>query len=163
MARTAMTGQRTTTSTSVASTGTPPVSTVTLNEVENPSLQLIVHKPNGNNYLEWAQSIKLMIDGKGKLGHLIGKTTKLADNDPTLKTWRSENSLVIAWLVNSTEPAIGMTYLVLPITKEVWEAVQETYSDLENSFQICKLKTKLCHSKQENQEVTEYYNEMKAL
>ena len=72
------------------------VSTISLNGFENPFVQLNVHKLNGKNHLEWAKSIKLVIDGKGKFGHLNGKTTKLVDNDPMLKTWRSENSLVIA-------------------------------------------------------------------
>ncbi|KAK2999277.1 hypothetical protein RJ639_023557 [Escallonia herrerae] len=34
------------------------------------SFQLTSHKLTGKNYLEWAQSVKLAIDGRGKLGHL---------------------------------------------------------------------------------------------
>ena len=51
----------------------------------NFNLQLIVHKLNGRNYLKWAQSMKLAIDGRGKLGHLIGEVTQPAKNDPFLK------------------------------------------------------------------------------
>ena len=50
---------------------------MTINGVDqlspNPSIQLTVYKLNGNNYLEWAQSIKLAIDGRSKLGHLTGE------------------------------------------------------------------------------------------
>lgn len=60
--------------------------------------------------IKWVQSIKLMIDGKGKLGHLTGKIIKPIDDDPTLKTWRFENLLMIAWLVNSMEPTIRKAY-----------------------------------------------------
>lgn len=42
----------------------------------NNSLQLTDHKLNGRNYLEWAQTVKLVIDGKGKLGHLTGEIKK---------------------------------------------------------------------------------------
>lgn len=112
-----MTGERTTTSLGVVSIGAPLVSTVTLNGIENPSLKLIVHKLNSKNYLKWVQSIKLMIDGKGKLGHLTGKIIKPIDDDPTLKTWRFENLLMIAWLVNSMEPTIRKAYLFLLTTK----------------------------------------------
>lgn len=88
------------------------------------SLQIIVHKLNGANYLEWAQSMKLAIDGRGKLGHLTGETTRPTSTDPTLSQWRSDNSLIISWLLNSMDPAIGKPYLFIPTAKEVWEAVR---------------------------------------
>ena len=98
------------------------------------SFQLTIHKLNGKNYLEWAQSVKLAIDGRGKLGHLNGEVSKPVADDPNLKTWRSENSLVIAWLINSMEPAIGKSHLFLPTAKDVWDAIRDMYSDLENSL-----------------------------
>lgn len=42
------------------------------NGLEHSSVQLIIHKLNGKFFLEWAQSIKLVIDGKGRLGYLTG-------------------------------------------------------------------------------------------
>ena len=48
--------------------GTLPVSVISLNGFENPSVQLTIHKLNGKNYLEWAQSINLVIKmAKGNL------------------------------------------------------------------------------------------------
>ena len=90
---------------------------------QNLALYLTVTKLNGHNYLEWAQSVKLAINGRGKMGHLTGEISKLAAGDPNLKKWQSENSLVIAWLINSMEPAIGKPHLFLPTAKDVWEAV----------------------------------------
>ncbi|RVW15414.1 Beta-galactosidase 9 [Vitis vinifera] len=43
--------------------------------------------------------------------NLIGEVTKLATNDLTLKTWKSKNPMVIAWLINSMEPTIGKSYM----------------------------------------------------
>ncbi|GAV82288.1 UBN2_3 domain-containing protein, partial [Cephalotus follicularis] len=100
---------------------------------QNSNLQLTVHKLNGQNYLEWVQSVKLAIDGRGKLGHLTGEVKHPATNNPNWKTWRSENSLVTAWFINSMEPAIGKPHLFLSTVKDVWDVVRETYSDLENS------------------------------
>ncbi|KZV35965.1 hypothetical protein F511_31191, partial [Dorcoceras hygrometricum] len=77
--------------------------------------------------------------------------------------WKSENSMVTAWLINSMEPSTGRTFLFLPTAQEVWDAVRETYSDLENSSQIFDLKTRLWQSRQGEKTVTEYYNEMKGL
>ncbi|KAH9763108.1 protein kinase domain-containing protein [Citrus sinensis] len=61
--------------------------------------------------------------------------------------------MVIAWLINSMEPGIGKPYLFLPKAKAVWDAVRDTYSDLENSSQIFELKTRLWQSKQVFSEV----------
>ena len=88
------------------------------------------------NYLKWAQSMKLTIDGKGKLRYLTGEVTQPIANDLSLKKWQSENSLVIAWLINSMELTIGKPHLFLPTANDVWEVVRGCYPDLENSSQI---------------------------
>lgn len=117
---------------------------------------------DGKNYREWAQSIKLLIDGKGKLGYLTGET-KMPTDPVLLQRWRLENSLVIVWLVNSMKPSIGKTYLFLPTARDVWEAVKETYFDSENSAQIFEIKSRLWQKKQGEREVIDYYLEMTAL
>ena len=61
------------------------------------------------------------------------------------------------------EISIGKTYLFLPTAKDVWDVVQETYSDIKNSSQTFKLKTRLWHTRQGNRAFFQYYNEMKAL
>ena len=43
------------------------------NEIGNSPLYLTIEKLNGKNYREWAQAIKLVIDGKGKLGLLTSR------------------------------------------------------------------------------------------
>ncbi|KZV19589.1 hypothetical protein F511_13475, partial [Dorcoceras hygrometricum] len=97
------------------------------------------------------------------LGYLTGDTREPERGDPKWSSWKSENSMVMAWLINFMEPSIGRTYLFLPTAKDVWEAVRETYSDLENSSQIFDLKTRLWNSKQGEKNVIEYYNEMRTL
>ena len=115
MVKTAMTGATKSSSASTAenddsNTTTPqPLLQQSEYNQDSSSLQLTVHKLNGKNYLEWAQCVKLVIDGKGKLGHLTGEVTKPAAGDPSLPTWRSANSMVIAWLINS----IGRSQLTI--------------------------------------------------
>nr|XP_016452871.1 PREDICTED: uncharacterized protein LOC107777375 [Nicotiana tabacum] len=127
------------------------------------SFQLTSHRLNGKKYLEWAQSVKLAIDGSGKLGHMTGETIKPEVGDPKMNAWRSDNSLVIAWLINSMDTVIGKSYIFLPTARDVWEAVRETYSYVENASQIFELKIKLWQAKQDKREVTAYYNEMVSL
>jgi hypothetical protein len=52
---------------------------------QNSAPYLMATKLNGHNYLEWAQSIKLAIDGRGKIGHLTGEISKPAAGDPNKK------------------------------------------------------------------------------
>ena len=53
--------------------------------------------------------------------------------------------------------------MFLPTVKDVWDAIQETYSDVENASQIFELKTRLWQMKQGDREVTEYYTKMLGL
>ena len=46
------------------------------------------------------------------------------------------------------------------MSKEIWGAMRETYSGLENSSPTVELKSKLRRSKQGDQEVTTYFNAM---
>ncbi|RVW61361.1 hypothetical protein CK203_032003 [Vitis vinifera] len=55
----------------------------------------------------------------GKLEHLTGATKKPPEDDPTFQNWDLEDSIVIAWLINSMELKIGQMYLFLPTAKEV--------------------------------------------
>ena len=92
------------------------------------SFPLTVEQLQGKNYRVWAQSIKLLVDGKGKLGYLTGEVLKPTSTEvAAAQRWQSENSLVTAWLVNSMAPALKRTYMYLPTAKDVWDAVRETF------------------------------------
>ena len=100
------------------------------------SMQITFHQLNGRNFLEWSPSVKLAIDGRGKLKYLTGETKKPEEGDPLFTSWRSENSLVPSWLLNSIEVSIAKPCMFMKTAKEVWNSVRETYSGLENSSQI---------------------------
>ncbi|KAL9420097.1 hypothetical protein AB3S75_037804 [Citrus x aurantiifolia] len=127
------------------------------------SLQITIHKLNGKNYFEWSQSVRLVIDGKGKLGYLNGEVTPPTTNDPKYRQWHSENSMVTAWLINSMDSIIGKTFMYLKTARDVWEAVREAYSDLENQSQLYELNTCMWKMQQGNRDVTAYYNDMMAV
>ena len=129
----------------------------TVSAFDNSPLHLTIEKLNGKNYKEWVQAIKLVIDGKGKLGLLTGETRRPPPTDVAAsQKWRSENSFITSYLINSMKPAIGKTYMFLPTTKDVWDAIRETYSNAESASQIFELKTRLWQMKQRDREVTEY-------
>ncbi|RVW27696.1 putative 3,4-dihydroxy-2-butanone kinase [Vitis vinifera] len=101
---------------------------------DNSPLHLTIEKLNGKNYREWAQAIKLVIDGKGKLGFLTGETRRPPSTDATAShKWR------------------------------MMGCDTETYFDVENASQIFELKTRLWQMKQGDREVTEHYTEIRVL
>lgn len=125
---------------SMSSTRSP---SITLNTESFQNISITSHKLNGNNFLQWSQSVKLFIRGRGKFGYLSGTTTKPAEEDEEFERWEAENSMIMSWLINSMDPSVGRTYLFLPTAHDIWNAVNETYSDLGNAGQWFELKTRL--------------------
>ena len=56
------------------------------------------------------------------------------------------------------EPKMGRTYLFYETTKEIWDLVQEMFSDLKNSSQCFELRLAIRTTKQGMISVTEYFN-----
>ncbi|KAJ9541315.1 hypothetical protein OSB04_027821 [Centaurea solstitialis] len=125
---------------------------------DNSSLQITLHKLNGKNFLQWSQSVSLFLRGKGRIGYVTSKIPVPATTDPKYSQWDAENSMVMTWLINSMDLHIGKTYMFLPTAADLWKAIHETYSDLENSSQVFEIKTKLRDQRQGSLSVTEYYS-----
>ncbi|KAI5443802.1 hypothetical protein KIW84_012448 [Lathyrus oleraceus] len=90
-------------------------SNIGVNDQEGSSYSLKVNIPkrNGNNYNEWDQTVRLVLDSKGKIVFLTGAVAEPATGDPRYKQWKSQNSLIITWLVNSIEIGIEDNVLFL--------------------------------------------------
>ena len=121
-------------------------------------LQITLHKLNGTNFRERSQLVMLVIKGNGKVGYLTEEIIKPSQDSTAYGVWEAENAIVMAWLVNSMEPKVGRTYLFYKTTSEIWNAVQEIYSDLENIAQNFQVQSTIRSTKQGNNTVTEYYN-----
>ncbi|GMI80943.1 hypothetical protein HRI_001763600 [Hibiscus trionum] len=129
----------------------------------NSSLIITNHRLDGKNFLQWSQLVLMVIRGRGKLGYINGEIPRPSLTDPTYATWELNNSIVMAWLINSMESHISRTYLLFKTAKEMWDAVKENYSDLGNASQVFEIKLKLKDIQQGTLEVTQYYNNLKIL
>ncbi|XP_073129675.1 uncharacterized protein [Henckelia pumila] len=145
-------------SNSVAKKSLAAVSSLSGNDIS--SLQITTHKLNGRNYLQWAKSVKIVISGRGKLGYLTGDPPAPSQKDASYKVWVAENSIVLAWLINSMEPNISRRYLWFQTAKEVWDAAYRMCSDIGNASQIFELRSKLKDIKQGTNSVTQYFSEL---
>uniref|UniRef100_A0A2N9EE05 Reverse transcriptase Ty1/copia-type domain-containing protein n=1 Tax=Fagus sylvatica TaxID=28930 RepID=A0A2N9EE05_FAGSY len=128
---------------------------------ESHSVQITTIRLNGDNFLRWSQSVRMYIRGRGKMGYLTGEKTAPAEADPTYATWDAENSMVMTWLVNSMEEDISSNYMCYPTAQELWENVNQMYSDLGNQSQIFELTLKLGEMRQGEDSVTKYFNSLK--
>ena len=130
---------------------------------ESHSVQITTIKLNGDNFLRWSQSVRMYIRGRGKMGYLTGDKKAPKADDPLYAIWDAENSMIMSWLVNSMEEEIGANYMCYPTAYELWENVNQMYSDLGNQSQIFELTLKLGELRQGEDTVTKYFNSLKRL
>ncbi|XP_048332297.2 uncharacterized protein LOC125423080 [Ziziphus jujuba] len=102
-----------------------------------------------------------MLKGKGKLSHLMGTGPKLGY--PKFDAWGEEDSIIMAWLWNSMVPEISDMCMFLATTKDIWDAIQQTYSKARDAGQVYEVKVKTMAAKQSSKTVTEYANQWKSL
>ncbi|KAK8349267.1 hypothetical protein V6Z12_A06G131300 [Gossypium hirsutum] len=67
----------------------------------------------------------MFLKGRGKLSHLLEIGPK--EGDPKFDVWDEQDSMVMSWLWNSMMPEINDTCMFLNKSKEIWEAVKQTY------------------------------------
>lgn len=130
---------------------------------ESHSIQITTIKLNGENFLRWSQSVCMYIRGRGKIGYLTGETKEPAADDTTYPTWDAENSMVMTWLVNSMEEDISSNFMCYHTAKELWDNINQMYSNLGNQSQVYELTLKLEEIRQGEDTVTKYFNSLKRL
>nr|KYP46491.1 hypothetical protein KK1_031896 [Cajanus cajan] len=83
------------------------------------------------------------------MGYLTETFATPPMTDPSYNNWDVENSIVMAWFINTMGLKIGRTYLFCKIAHEIWTTVQEMYSDLQNSTQYFEIRSALCNTQKE--------------
>ncbi|RVW87157.1 Retrovirus-related Pol polyprotein from transposon TNT 1-94 [Vitis vinifera] len=132
-------------------------------QMETSHLPITAHKLNGQNYLQWSQSILMFIRGKEKDDYITGASTAPETTASTYKKWIAENNMVMSWLVNSMTADIGENFLSFDTAKEIWDTAKETFSDKENTSEIIQIEGILHDLRQGNLTVTEYFNTLTRL
>ncbi|RVW54511.1 Retrovirus-related Pol polyprotein from transposon TNT 1-94 [Vitis vinifera] len=127
-------------------------------QMETSHLPITAHKLNGQNYLQWSQSILMFIRGKEKDDYITGDSAAPETTASTYKKWIAENNMVMSWLVNSMTADIGENFLSFDTAKEIWDTAKETFSDKENTSEIIQIEGILHDLRQGNLTVTEYFN-----
>lgn len=72
----------------------------------------------------------------------------------------AENSIVLAWFINSMKPHTRRRNLWFETTKDVWDATGRMYSDFGNMSQVFELRSKLEEMKQSTKSVIQYFSDL---
>lgn len=121
------------------------------------------HKLTGSNYLSWSRAVEMFIVGRGKDDYLYGEITVPSSTDARFRQWRSENSMIMSWLISSMTPEIGENFMLYTSAAEIWRAAKELYSKRDNVAEIYELETKLNEIRQGDSSVSTYYSQLTKL
>ena len=69
--------------------------------------------------------------------------------------------MVMSWLIHFMQLEIRKTYLPFPMAKDIWDAVNKTYSKVGFSSQVFQIKRQIMNTKQGTWSVTKYYKSLK--
>ncbi|CAL5432783.1 unnamed protein product [Camellia sinensis] len=147
----------------MSETTSTPAATIPVKTSNSHSVQITTICLNGDNFLRWSQSVRMYICGQGKIGYITSDKKAPAVNDPLFDSWDAENSMVMTWLVNSMEEDISSNYMCYTTAQELWDNVNQMYSDLGNQSQVFELTLKLGDIRQGDDSVTKYFNSLKRL
>ena len=139
-----------------------PIPTQIPPQTDYPTAQIGI-KLNGTNYAIWSQIMEMYISGKDKLGFINGDLSPPTPTDPTFRQWRTENSIVKGWLINSMEPHLIDNFIRFPTAKSVWDSIATTYFDGSDTSQIFELKKKITQMQQHGGTLESYYNSLQGL
>ncbi|KAJ1421360.1 Gag-polypeptide of LTR copia-type [Sesbania bispinosa] len=123
-------------------------------------LPITGYKLNGQNYIQWARSIRIFLQGKEKEDYITGNAKEPEKEDPTHQKWKLENSLVMSWLISSMTHETGENFMYYGTAVEISNAAKETYSNVDNTSAIFEIKSLLHDLRQGDSSVSEYYHSL---
>ena len=100
-------------------------------------------KLDDTNYALWSQVIEMYISGKDKLGYINGDLLQPPTTDPSFRRWRTENTNVKGWLINSMDRSFIGNSIQFPTAKQVWDAIATTYFDGGDATQVYELRRRV--------------------
>lgn len=82
----------------------------------------------GENYEEWARSMRNALRAKKKLGFVDGTLKKPDDASAEIEDWWMVNSMLVVWVLNTIEPTLRSTATYTDDVKDLWEDLRQRFS-----------------------------------
>ncbi|GAV58088.1 UBN2_3 domain-containing protein, partial [Cephalotus follicularis] len=118
---------------------------------------------DGNNYGLWSQVVEMYISGKDKLGYINGDLPPPSPTDPGFRKWKTEDSTVRGWLINSLDPSLISNFIRFPTAKAIWDSIATTFFDGKDTSQVYDLKRRATRMKQDGGPIEKYYNGLQGI
>lgn len=119
------------------------------------------HKLTGSNYLSRSRAVEMFVIGRGKDDYLNGNITIPYSTDSRFRQWKSENSMIMSWLISSMTPEIGDNFMLYTTATEIWKATKELYTKKkDNVAEIYELEAKLQDIRQGDNTVSTNYSQL---
>lgn len=116
------------------------------------------------NYLSWSRRAMLAVEQKDLDGYLLGTVKEPGDKTSAEgKKWKTVNSLIIGWLLNSVVPSIGRSVEGLSTAAEIWKTLSIQYSGKGNVMLIARIDGKIRHLRRGDMIVMAYVAELQSL
>lgn len=119
-----------------------------LNASDNPGNIITQVKLRGENYDEWARSMRTSLRARRKWGFVDGTIEQPEEGSIDLEDWWTVQSMLVSWILNTVEPSLRSTMTYSEHAKDLWEDIKERFSVI-NGPRIQQLKSDLASCKQE--------------
>ncbi|XP_073265014.1 uncharacterized protein [Populus alba] len=103
------------------------------------------------------------ISAKDKLGYINGDFPQPSEADPTFRKWRTENSVLKGWLINSMDQSLVANFICFPTAKQVWDAIATTDFDGTDTSQVYELRRRVTRMRQRGGSIEKYYNDLQEI
>lgn len=140
-----------------------PIALLPSNVLDSNSVMVTNLKLTGHNYLAWSKAVEMFIMGRGKDDYLYGNMQIPLSTDATYRQWKTDNAMIMSWLISSMTPEIGNNFILYSSAAEIWKATKELYSQTDNVAEIYELETQVNDLKQGDLSVSSYYSQLTLL
>lgn len=103
----------------------------------------------------------MFIGSRRKCWYITGSKKEPPADDPSHEDWESDNLTVMSWLLHSMKPTISEGLLFLRTAKEIWDTVQEMYSQRNSLARNYQLHREIATMQQGKMSMEEYYAALK--
>jgi gag-polypeptide of LTR copia-type len=95
---------------------------------------------NEKNYIPWAKAARVTLKGKGLLGYINGNKVRPIFGVEAQEEWEMLDSQVMTLITNSIQPQLSEEFYYCEIATELWQEIQNQYSNQKEHSQVYQLK-----------------------
>ncbi|KAF9677048.1 hypothetical protein SADUNF_Sadunf08G0067100 [Salix dunnii] len=123
------------------------ISPYDITSLDNPGFTITQVQLKGDNYEEWARSIRTALRARKKFGFIDGTIKQPDKKSEDLEDWWTINSLLVSWIRNTIEPSHRSSISHVEIAQELWKDLEDRFF-ITNGPRIQQLRSSLAECKQ---------------